>query len=335
MRSRRILEVNGIYHVMSRVVNGEGLFGEGEREVMGRMLEAVAEFSGVEVLTWCVMSNHFHILVRVPEQGELSDEELLRRYTVLHGISLGWKREGDALKYAPESPEVVEARLEAGGAMREEERGRLLARMNDLSEFMKTFKQRVAIWANAQQGRYGPLWAERFKSVLVEGRGNVLLVMAAYIDLNAVRAGLVEDPVEYRHCGYAMAMGGRRWARAGLARVVGLERRAGQSEEAYWGEVLGQYRALLLSVGSAAREGKGEVDPGLVRAVVEGKSMVLSRHELLACRLRYLVQGALLGSRGWVEARLSGLQEQYYRKTPAQGKDLPGLGMMAGKACRK
>ena len=42
------------------------------------------------------------------------------------------------------------------------------------------------------------LWAERFKSVLVEGSREALLTVAAYIDLNAERAGLVGDPAEYR-----------------------------------------------------------------------------------------------------------------------------------------
>jgi hypothetical protein len=86
-------------------------------------------------------------------------------------------------------------------------RERLLARMHDLSEFMKTVKQRFSIWYNRNHGnRRGTLWMERFKSVLVEGKGNPLQTMAAYIDLNPVRAGLVEDPKDYRFCGYAEAV---------------------------------------------------------------------------------------------------------------------------------
>jgi hypothetical protein len=36
------------------------------------------------------------------------------------------------------------------------------------------------------------LWAERFKSVLLEG-GEALAAVAAYIELNSVRAGLCAD----------------------------------------------------------------------------------------------------------------------------------------------
>jgi hypothetical protein len=52
----------------------------------------------------------------------------------------------------------------------------------------------------------GTLWEGRFKSVLVEGTGQTLSTMAAYIDLNPVRAGIVKDPADYRWSGYAEAV---------------------------------------------------------------------------------------------------------------------------------
>jgi len=85
-----------------------------------------------------------------------------------------------------------------------------------VSEFMKEFKQRFSKWYNIRHQRFGTLWAERFRSVLVEDQPGVLETVSAYIDLNAVRAGLVEDPKDYRHCGYAAAVGGDGKARSGL-----------------------------------------------------------------------------------------------------------------------
>jgi len=78
--------------------------------------------------------------------------------------------------------------------------------MYDLSEFMKTLKQRFSFWFNKSHERGGPLWNGRFKSVLVESPAcheqdfahNAITTMAAYIDLNPVRAGLVDDPKDYR-----------------------------------------------------------------------------------------------------------------------------------------
>jgi len=56
-----------VYHCMTRVVGGEGLLDDVEKEVLRKQLWKVADFCGVEVLTYCVMSNHFHVLVRVRE----------------------------------------------------------------------------------------------------------------------------------------------------------------------------------------------------------------------------------------------------------------------------
>ena len=85
---------------------------------------------------------------------------------------------------------------------------RVMSRMWDVSGFMKSLKGRFTQWYNRLNGRKGTLWEERFKSVLVEGVGRGLATMAAYIDLNPVRAGLVEDPKDYRWCGYGEALGG-------------------------------------------------------------------------------------------------------------------------------
>ena len=85
---------------------------------------------------------------------------------------------------------------------------------------MKLVKQRFSVWYNRSHQRYGTLWAERFKSVLVEAKSGVMRTMAAYIDLNPVRAGLVNDPKDYRFCGYAEAVAGFRLSQLGLSYLV-------------------------------------------------------------------------------------------------------------------
>ena len=80
----KINEAAAVYHCMTRTVNGEMLFEDREKEMLRKMLWQVADFSGVEILTYCIMSNHFHVLVRVPEKEKLSDAELMRRYKVLY-----------------------------------------------------------------------------------------------------------------------------------------------------------------------------------------------------------------------------------------------------------
>lgn len=60
---------------------------------------------------------------------------------------------------------------------------------------------RFTQWFNRTHARKGTLWEERFESVLVEGAGTALMTMAAYIEPNPVRAGLVSDPKDFRWCG--------------------------------------------------------------------------------------------------------------------------------------
>jgi putative transposase len=131
---------------------------------------------------------------------------------------------------------------------------RYYCRMWDVSEFMKGVKQCFTQWYNGRTGRKGTLWEERFKSVVVEGAGKALGAMAAYIDLNPVRAGIVEDPKDYRWSGYGAALAGRRRAQEGLGKVVaglqpGVERLSA---------ALAVYRMHLYNEGSEERESVDE-----------------------------------------------------------------------------
>jgi len=146
--------------------------------------------------------------VKVPP----TDTELLRRYAVLYP---------KPTQYQTARLEVIKAQLKTNGPEAEAWRKQQLALMGDVSHFMKLLKQRFSVWYNKSHQRYGTLWAERFKSVLVEPQGRVIETMAAYIDLNCVRAGLAVDPKDYRFCGYGEAVGGNIKARAGLQTVRG------------------------------------------------------------------------------------------------------------------
>ena len=138
MRAKRtkIKGESAVYHCMTRVVNGEMLFGDREKEMLRKMLWDVADFSGVEVLTYCIMSNHFHILVHVPDKQDISDEELMRRYQVLYP---------KPTKYQAASIEQMKLVLKSGSTEADAIRNKLLARMGDVSEFMKALKQRFSV----------------------------------------------------------------------------------------------------------------------------------------------------------------------------------------------
>ena len=300
MREKRI-KGHGVafYHCMSRTVNGEALFNHREKEVLRKMIKQIADFSGVEVLTFCIMNNHFHLLLRVPPVDSISDQELMRRYRVLYP---------KPTKYQTASFEVMAKVLKENSPDSDAIRSRLLRRMGDVSAFMKTLKQRFSTWFNKSHSRFGPLWSDRFKSVLVEGQGNVLQTMAAYIDLNPVRAGIVSDPKDYRFCGYAEAVSGDNAAMQGMKFVTsGLY-------EISASETLQSYRMMLFGKGSAAAAGSAIINREQAVQILEKEQGRLPTATLLRCRVRYFSEGVVLGSYDFVSSYLENWKNSSKRK---------------------
>ena len=304
MRMRRIIgDPGAAYHCLSRVVDRQMVLGAVEKERFRSMMRNVEAFCGVRILTYAILSNHFHILVQVPPRKELSDEALLRRLGHLYDKG-----------YVAELKKQLEAHRAVGrDSLAEGLRQKYLSRMYDLSEFMKTLKQRFTQWFNWSRERRGTLWEERFKSVLVQFKGGALTTIAAYIDLNAVRAGLVEDPKDYRYCGYGEAVAGDRWSRKGLAAVLGANAAAGD-----WRRVSRGYRQMLYVRGEETEKRYG-ISPEKVRQVVDEGGR-LSKQELLQCRVRYLSDGVVLGTRSFVEEVFAKNRDQFglKRKTGAR-----------------
>jgi putative transposase len=185
---------------------------------------------------------------------------------------------------------------------------------------MKLLKQRFSIWFNKTHQRFGTLWAERFKSVLVEGAGRVLQTMSAYIDLNSGRARLAEDPKNYRFCGYAEAVAGSEIAREGLNSIGG-----GKD----WAETQAAYRKILFGTGAGPREqGAGISFEALHRVMAEGGQLPLA--EILRCRIRYFSDGAVLGSKAFVEMQLAAYRAKTGRLERTGPRALPPIADWGG-----
>ena len=69
----------GHYHCISRIVDRRFIFGEPEKEHFTQLMREYEGFCQVRVLTFCVMSNHYHILLEVPKRPEVlpTAEQLL------------------------------------------------------------------------------------------------------------------------------------------------------------------------------------------------------------------------------------------------------------------
>jgi len=282
MRTPRIrIEGEACYHVMSRIVDGRMRLGPGEKDRFQALMRDCEAFCGVRVRTHAVMDNHFHILLETPGSGEeIPEEEVVRRMVALYGPAEvreraarweAWREEG--------LDDLAEAELEA-----------LRARMGDLPAFMKTLKQRFSQWYNRTHDRRGTLWEDRYKSVVVEN-GRAFAVVAAYIEHNPVRAGLVGRPEEYRWCG--------RWD-----------------------------PEVATEAGVPAVEPPDDPPADLAAVLAAGGKLGLD--ELLECRVRYFSDGLAFGSRAFVD-EVFRLHRRHFgsRRTdgarPMRQVDLDGL----------
>ncbi len=202
------------------------------------------------------------------------------------------------------------------GCVDQDIREGMLERMGDVSAFMKELKQRFSRWYNRQTGRFGTLWAERFKSVLVEDQPSVVETLAAYIDLNPVRAGLVNDPKDYRFCGYAEALAGNKAAQAGLLSFQ-------KSKE--WKQASAEYRQrLFVGAGTAGRSDKALLDREQIKRVL-AQGGELSSAQILRLRLRHLTDGAVLGSKSFVNEIFALHRERFGAKRRSGARPIRGV----------
>ncbi|MCD8533286.1 MAG: transposase [Verrucomicrobia bacterium] len=284
------------------------IFGDEEK---GKMLAIVRQFelfSGVQVLSYCLMGNHFHFLVLVPKAPEnIPDQEVQERMRFVYNA-----------KRMDEFEELILQRIESGDIhFRTKLYNSMRARMYDLSSFVKDVKLRFSKWYNANQNRKGTLWEERFKSVLVEGSENAMMRVAAYIELNPVRAGIVNTVSDYAWCSISeAAMGGKR-ARMGIIRLA-----SGIGSDHSWKDALAIYQnKLVVRIQSQSVHSNQSIP-----VKQEDHAQSQNTNPL---RNRCLTDGLVIGSREFIEAfhqthikRLNSRRKTIctpMRETPADG----------------
>jgi hypothetical protein len=159
--------------------------------------------------------------------------------------------------------------------------------------------------------------------------------MAAYIDLNPVRAALVEDPKDYRFCGYAEAVAGNKRAKDGL-RAVWTDHlgRAAACEHTPYRLALQAHRELIFGK-RASDAGTSEMSRKKALKDLEKENAVLPKATVLRCRVRYFTDGAILGSQEFVRGYVGAWQLEKKRKHPPKvnllrGAEWQGLATIQG-----
>jgi hypothetical protein len=351
-----------IYHCISRVVGRDFLLEVDEREQFRMLMRMCEKFTGCRVLSYCLMSNHFHVLLEVPPmpEGGISDQELFQRLGVFYSeaqvadvvremeeaASVRTRGEFELPPVNPQrrkplSPaEELELVRHQAERRREEIRSRYTRRMHDLSGFMKSLLERFTKWFNRKHSRSGHLWEDRFKSVIVES-GVAARTMAAYIDLNPVRAGMVKDPADYRWSSYGEAIGGGKKgngkkAREGLVRAYFCDQGVG-FDAGKWQEVSRLYRRLMgLALGK--KPGRAEVSQsakGLGQTTKNTAELLesednetvledLGMAKMLRCRIRYFTDGAVIGSKEFVNEAFASARDRFGPKRKDGARRMKG-----------
>ena len=197
-RSKLVDSENALsYHLVSRCVRGAFLCGRDpttgrdcshrRRWLIERLL-FLAQFFAVEIDSYSVLSNHFHVAAYYDPKA-----------------CLGWSEAEVARRWVEAFPPMEKGVVAEDRKALERERlladpkrlARARATLGSLSSFMKHLKQPIARRANQEDGVKGHFFEQRFYSGALLDEEAVLAAMA-YVDLNPVRAKLADRVSECR-----------------------------------------------------------------------------------------------------------------------------------------
>lgn len=255
-----------VYHVISRTALSGYPIKASDKDVLLNLIRRLSRLYFVDVLGFCLMGNHFHLVIRVYPESELSDQELRKRYKAYHGDD-----------------------QEIAGELME----RYRVRLTSLGSFVKDIKQGFSRYFNKKYSREGFFWGGRFKSVIVED-GKTLVNLLAYVDLNPIRAGMVAKPEDYRWCsiGYQIQTGNRR-------RFLSVDFGLKEWDELDAREIICKYRQFVYETG-AVDAGKGAVINHKTVERERRRNFQVSMADQFRYRSRYFTDAGIIGSKEFV-----------------------------------
>ena len=286
------------YHVHSHICGWRGEFLLSDKAVTRRLIGLIEHFTSIyfcEVAAFCVMGNHYHLVLRFDAPRPVRREELEARARAMY----------PGKRYSV-----------ATAGWTDDDWEHYRKRLFDLSELMRNVQSGFARWFNDSYDRRGKLWADRFKSVVL-GDMQAVLDCMLYVDLNPVRAGLVERPEEWTGSSiHLREIGKGGWLMPMTEVLVAASRQA----------ALGEYRQRLYYRGAVRSKGNQAAISQEVLAAEAARGF--AQRGMFLKRLRYFRDGVMVGTEEVIRAQIARLREEgRYKRRKNPISQLGGIHM--------
>lgn len=276
----------GVYHVCSRVAGPKGWYPLGEeinRKKLLSLIQFYAKNYQCEVYGFCIMGNHYHLMIEFLKPGKLPREFLMQK----------------AKLFYPKS----EAHIKLWNQDKWE---KFQNRLFDVSEFMRSLNRAFTNWYNTRNNCIGPFWADRFKSTILKSK-QAIQECLLYIDLNPVRARLVTHPEDFVASSCHLRLIKKDQWLIDIKKIMLCDNRK---------EALKYYRQLLYERGALPqRPGKASISR---EVKVQMRKNDFRTRGLYQKKLKYFVNGIMLGSKIQIEEKINELKSAakkfYYKR---------------------
>jgi len=316
---------DGYYHIISRTVLKSYLLDDEARETFLGILRMLSRVYFVKIVTFSLMNNHFHLIVRMVPSEDMSDDELKARFQIYYNE--GKQKRNWRPWHESDSP-------------------RYRRRFGDLSCFVQDLKQRFSRWHNKKKDNHGHVWSERFKSVMLED-GRALLACMVYVELNSIRAGLVERPEDFRYCGLShLLTGGRasawldhetltRILKSPLLIEIGLIRAEGEQPVSHKIQQdrrsdIRQYKELIYKEGVIEVTGKDQIRSDIDMQPPPTNCAEVAIFSFLQ-HWQHFSSGVFIGSKDFCSKRFKEFRKFFHTSVDRQGQRMvPGRMIVRG-----
>jgi len=274
------------YHLHSRIAGRRGEYPLSEKLPTHKLIELIEHFSKIyfcSVAAFSVMGTHYHLLTKFERIRPVSERELRARARSMY------------------SGRASQLRIDGWTS---EQWERFRQRLFDVSEYMRNIQAGFARWFNRTYDRRGSFWADRFKSVYLADEKAVLDCML-YIELNPVRAGLVERPEEWRGSSiYLREIGKTDW-------LAPLRNFCVQPSEK---KALVEFRERLYYRGNVpSKPGQAAISHEVLDSEIARGFKTTGMYRK---RLAFFVDGLAIGSEQFIRSQIAEMREngQYLRR---------------------